>query len=118
MEERHYAGPERRQFVRTTKPVQAMVQVPSANALMPWNNVSVHDIGAGGMYFLHSRDFSPDTLLNFKISLSPETKMIRCVGKVLRIKRIQDPPSWSMAVCFVDIDPADISLINNFATSY
>ena len=110
-----YTGAERRRFKRTTKPVGAMIQVPSATIFMDWETVSVHDTGAGGMYFLHNKKFEIGSLLNFKISLSPESRTIRCIGKVLRANKVNNTDTCGIAVCFVDIDPSDMNLINIFA---
>ncbi len=115
MAEMLYTGAEKRRYKRTTKPVGAMIQIPSATVLMNWETVSVHDTGAGGMYFLHNEELMVGSLLNFKISLSPESRTIRCIGKVLRAKKVGNTDTFGIAVCFVDIDPSDMNLINIFA---
>ena len=112
-----YTGPERRVHVRTSKPVQATIQIPSNNVLMDWHSVSIKNISAGGLYFTCDREFSAGSLLNFKIHLSSEARPVRCTGKILRVGKIGGSETFGAAVCFVDIDPADQNLINTFASA-
>jgi len=73
---------------------------------------STRDISSGGVYFDRAIPHSVGARVQLAFTLPGETKAIRCDGEVVNVP---DKRGYGMGIRFLDLSPADATLIENFA---
>ncbi len=77
-----------------------------------WDMVPVKNLSAGGMLFDYSKNLELDSLLDFKIDISRSTPTINCVGKIIRIEKLQPTSLFRIEIKFTDIGEQEKELIS------
>jgi hypothetical protein len=79
-----------------------------------WDSVILHNLSAGGTFFIYKKDLGIGTLLDFKIEVSKSKPPVNPVGKVIRIEQFQLPPysMFCITIKFIDIGRQEKEVIN------
>ena len=77
---------------------------PLIRILKDWDMVAVNNLGAGGIFFLARKSLEIGTVLDLKIGFSTTTPSIKCIGKVVRVKRHLDTFIFGIGIEFTRID--------------
>ncbi|MCP5007301.1 MAG: PilZ domain-containing protein [Planctomycetes bacterium] len=79
--------------------------------LSGWDMVAVNDLSAMGVNFNYNKGFGVGAILKIKLDISRSTQTINCTGKVVRIRRNSNHPTYSMSIEFTDIDKGGVEVI-------
>ncbi len=112
-----YNSQERRKYERREKPYTARFKIRSDAQEMEsndWDSVILHNLSAGGTFFIYKKDLGIGTLLDFKIEVSKSKPAVNCAGEVIRIEQFQFPPAsmFCTAIKFIDIGEQEREAIN------
>ena len=112
-----YNGQERRKYERREKPYTARFKIRSDAQEMEsndWDSVILHNLSAGGTFFIYKKDLGIGTLLDFKIEVSKSKPAVNCAGEVIRIEQFQLSPAsmFYIAIKFTEIGEKEEELIN------
>ncbi len=111
-----YKGQERRKYERRQKPFMVRFRtIPLVAKKMVstgWDMVPVKNLSAGGMLFDYDKNLELDSLLDFKIDISRSTPTINCVGKIIRIEKLQPTSLFRIEIKFTDIGEQEKELIS------
>jgi hypothetical protein len=111
-----YNGQERRKYKRREKLYMAGVRVKQeeGNETLStgWDSVTLHNLSAGGTFFIYKKDLGIGTLLDLKIDDTESMFTINCVGKVTRIEQFKSTAMFCTAIEFIDIGELEKSMIN------
>ncbi len=112
-----YNDLERRKYKRKEKPYTAKFKIRSdaqETESDDWDSVTLHNLSAGGTYFIYKKDLGIDKPLDFKIEVSKSKPAVNCVGEVIRIEQFQLPPysMFCVAIKFIDIGEHEKEAIN------
>ncbi len=111
-----YKGQERRKYKRMEKPANVRFRtiplVAEKIFSTDWNEVAVRNLSAGGMLFDYNKKLKLDVLLDFEIDISKSTPTINCVGKVIRIERLQPIFMFRIEIKFIYIGEQEKEIIN------
>ncbi len=112
-----YNGQERRKYERREKPYTARFKIRSDAQEMEsndWDSVILHNLSAGGTFFISKKDLGIGKLLDFKIEVSESKPAVNCAGEVIRIEQFQFPPAsmFYIAIKFTEIGEKEEELIN------
>ena len=77
-----------------------------------WDSVTLHNLSAGGTFFLHRKDLGIDTLLDLRIDDTESMLTINCVGKVTRIEQFKSTSMFSTTINFIDIGEQEKEMID------
>ncbi len=77
-----------------------------------WKSVTLHNLSAGGTFFLHRKDLGIDTLLDLRIDDTESMLTINCVGTVTRIEQFKSTSMFCTAIKFIDIGELEEAMIN------
>ncbi len=84
-----------------------------------WDSVILKNISAGGTLFSynpkHIKGLEIGTLLYLEIYMPKAIPIINCVGKIIRIKKLQDISVFCIAIKFIDIEELEKEMINKVA---
>ncbi len=111
-----YKGQERRKYERREKPFMVRFRtIPLVAKKMvstDWDLVPVKNLGAGGMLFDYNKNIELDSLLEFEISISKSMSPVNCVGKIIRIEKLQPTSLFRIEIKFTDIGEQEKELIS------
>ncbi len=111
-----YSGKERRKYKRMEKPVMVRFQtIPLVAEKMvstDWDVVAVRNLGAGGMLFDYNKNLELDSLLDLKIYVPKAVLIINCIGKIIRIEKLQPTSLFRIEIKFTDIGEQEKELIS------
>ncbi len=111
-----YKGQERRKYKRKEKPYivrfRTIPLVAKKMVSTGWDMVPVKNLSAGGMLFDYNKNLELDSLLDFKIDISRSTPTINCVGKIIRIEKLQPTSLFRIEIKFTDIGEQEKELIS------
>ena len=114
-----YNGPERRKFKRIVKLLMARIRVKQhegpETVSAGWDSVTLHNLSAGGTFFVYKEDLGIGTLLELEIDVSKSTPPINCVGKTIRSDTLQPASTFCITTRFTDIREQGKQLINKMA---
>ncbi len=107
----------KRKYKRIEKPYTAKFKIRSdaqETESDDWDSVTLHNLSAGGTYFIYKKDLGVGTLLDFKIEVSKSKPTVNPVGEVIRIEQLQLPPysMFCIAIKFIDIGKQEKEAIN------
>ncbi len=85
-----------------------------------WDSVFLMNISAGGTLFIRNpryiKDLEIGALLYLEIYMPKTILIINCVGKIIRIDKLQDiSVSYRIAIKFIDIGEQEKETINKIA---
>ncbi len=85
-----------------------------------WDSVFLMNISAGGTLFIRNpryiKDLEIGALLYLEIYMPKTILIINCVGKIIRIDKLQDiSVSYRIAIKFIDIGEQEKETINKVA---
>ena len=117
---------EKRKYKRIEKQYIARLRIQPDKAQdkdsKDWEEVTLNDLGAGGIYFHVRRNLEIGTILDLKISfiidippIDISIPPIECRGVVLRVKKHPNLPVFGIAVEFTEIDEQMKEVINQTA---
>ncbi len=111
-----YDGTEKRKYKRIKKPFIVRFRMKKSKdhkmISSDWDMVAIKDLGAMGILFNYNKDLGIGSLLDLKIDISRYTPTIRCVGKVIRIRKYLNYSTFSTVTLFTEIDRRDNEMIN------
>ena len=111
-----YNGQERRKYKRREKLYMAGVRVKQheghKRGSTGWDSVTLHNLSAGGTFFIHRKDLRIGTLLELRIDDTESMLIINCVGKVTRIEQFKSTSMFCTAIQFIDIGELEEAMIN------
>ncbi len=111
-----YKGQERRKYERRQKPFMVRFRtIPLVAKKMVstgWDMVPVKNLSAGGMLFDYNNNLELYSLLDLKIDISRSTPTINCVGKIIRIEKLQPTSLFRIEIKFTDIGEQEKELIS------
>lgn len=112
-------GVEKRRYPRIVKSCMIRFRINQCEGytmiLSNWDMVTINDLSAMGMNFNYNKNLDIGAILEFKLNVSRSMQTIRCRGKVVRIRRNMDHPTFSIAIAFADIDEEGVAMINKTA---
>ncbi len=77
-----------------------------------WDSVTLHNLSAGGTFFIYKKDLGIGTLLDLKIDVPESMLTINCFGEVIRIEQFQSTSMFCTAIKFIDIGEQEKEVIN------
>ncbi len=77
-----------------------------------WDSVTLHNLSAGGTFFIYQKDLGIGTLLDLKIEVPESMLTINCFGEVIRIEQFQSTSMFFTAIKFTEIGEQEKELIN------
>ncbi len=77
-----------------------------------WDSVALHNLSAGGTFFIYKKDLGIGTLLDLKIDVPESMLTINCFGEVIRIEQFQSTSMFCTAIKFIDIGEQEKEVIN------
>ena len=77
-----------------------------------WDSVTLHNLSAGGTFFIHRKDLGVGTLLDLRIDDTESMLTINCVGRVTRIEQFKSTSMFCTAIQFIDIGELEEAMIN------
>lgn len=102
-----YKISENRKYKRIEKPYITRFRIKSYESrdmvTKDWDMVAVNNLGAGGIFFRTRRSLNIDTILDLKIGFSTSIPSIKCVGRVVRVKRHLSTSIFGIAIEFTKI---------------
>ncbi len=113
-----YTNLERRKYKKIEKPYKARVHVKQHEGHETrsngWDSVTLHNLSAGGAFFIYKKDLAIGTLIDFKIGVSKSKPPLNPVGKVIRIDQFQLPPTsmFCIVIKFINIRKRKKEAIN------
>ncbi len=111
-----YNGPERRKYKRREKLYMAGVRVKQHEGhetkTTGWDSVTLHNLSAGGTFFIHRKDLGIGTLLDLRIDEIESMLTINCVGEATRIEQFQSTSMFCTAIKFIDIGVLEKAIVN------
>ncbi len=111
-----YNGQERRKYKRREKLYMAGVRVKQheghETGSTGWDSVTLHNLSAGGTFFIYKKDLGIGTLLDLKIDVPRSMLTINCFGEVIRIEQFQSTSMFRTAIKFIDIGEQEKEMIN------
>ncbi len=111
-----YNGQERRKYKRREKLHMAGVRVKQHEShetgSTGWDSVTLHNLSAGGTFFIYKKDLGIGTLLDLKIDVPRSMLTINCFGEVIRIEQFQSTSMFCTAIKFIDIGEQEKEMIN------
>ncbi len=112
--------PNDREYIRVVKPYIVKFRVKAEEMLSTtseeWDMVTTNNFSAKGVFFFSNRNLEFGTILELIIDFShlhPFYSSIRCVGKIIRMKRHMDTSTIGFAIEFTEIDEQAIKVISN-----
>ncbi|MGD9014766.1 MAG: ATPase, T2SS/T4P/T4SS family [Candidatus Omnitrophota bacterium] len=72
------------------------------------------NISAGGLLFVSGQAIPVGAVLELIIELPSGEELIECLGRVLRVKEIEENKSYDIAVCFLDITSAQRAKLDKY----
>ena len=110
---------ERRAFVRLDKTVNIRYKIlkPKDEEEKPANFEEVtvaKNISAGGLVFTVPERIPLSSILELKIELPASDSPVVCLARVVREEEIEFKKSYELAVCFLDLSPADRARLEKF----
>ncbi|MDR4503602.1 MAG: PilZ domain-containing protein [Candidatus Scalindua sp.] len=114
-----FDGAEKRRYQRIVKSFMIRFRINQCEGytmiLSGWDMVAINDLSAMGVNFNYNKNLGIGSILEFKLNISRSMQTINCTGKVVRIRRNANHPSFSTAIVFADIDKQGIEMINKTA---
>jgi hypothetical protein len=111
-----YNGQERRKYKRREKLYMAGVRVKQhegrKRGSTGWDSVTLHNLSAGGTFFIHRKDLGIGTLLDLRIDDIESMLTINCVGEATRIEQFKSTSMFCTAIKFIDIEELEKAMIN------
>ncbi len=111
-----YNGQERRKYKRREKLYMAGVRVKQHEGhetkSTGWDSVTLHNLSAGGTFFIYKKDLGTGTLLDLRIDVPKSMITVNCVGKVIRIEQFQSTSMFCTAIKFIGIGEQEEAIIN------
>ncbi len=111
-----YNGQERRKYKRREKLHMAGVRVKQHEShetgSTGWDSVTLHNLSAGGTFFIYKKGLGIGTLLDLKIDVLESMLTINCFGEVIRIEQFQPTSMFFTAIKFTEIGEQEKELIN------
>ncbi len=77
-----------------------------------WDSVTLHNLSAGGTFFIYQKDLGIGKLLDLKIDVPESMLTINCFGEVIRIEQFQSTSMFFTAIKFTEIGEQEKELIN------
>ncbi len=77
-----------------------------------WDSVTLHNLSAGGTFFIYKKNLRIGTLLDLKIDAPESMLTINCVGEVTRIEQFQSTSMFCTAIKFTEIGEQEKEMIN------
>ncbi len=112
-----YEGIEKRKYERIEKPFKVSFRiiplVAKREVSANWDTVTIHDFGAGGVYFPYDEDLEIGELLDLKIGYPIITPIIHCVGKVIRVEESPSSSPFRIAIEFTAINSEEKEMMKN-----
>ena len=105
---------ERRKYFRADLPLKVNYTV--IDAPVGYKQISIKDIGAGGMRLPFKEELAPGTLLDIQLELTKEQKSISLKARVIWVRPIIDNRDYpyEAGLEFIDLDFAKRNMINNY----
>jgi hypothetical protein len=114
-----FNGADKRRYPRIAKSFMIRFRINQSEdytmILSDWDMVAINDLSAMGVNFNYNKNLGIGSTLEFKLNISRSMQTIRCTGKVVRISKNRNYPTYSIAIAFADIDKEDIEIINKTA---
>jgi hypothetical protein len=113
-----YHDLKRRKYQKIEKPYMARLRIKQYEGLEmeynDWDSVTLHNLSAGGTFFIYNKYLGIGTLLDFKIEVSKSEPPVNPVGKIIRIEQFQLPPysMFCITIKFIDIGRQEKEVIN------
>ncbi len=111
-----YNGQERRKYKRREKLYMAGVRVKQHEShetgSTGWDSVTLHNLSAGGTFFIYKKGLGIGTLLDLKIDIPESMLTINCFGEVIRIDKPKSTSMFCIAIKFIDIGEQEKEMIN------
>ncbi len=111
-----YNGKERRKFKRREKLYMAGVRVKRHEGHVTgstgWDSVTLHNLSAGGTFFIYKKDLGIGTLLDLRIDDTESMLTVNCVGKATRIEQFKSTSMFCTAIKFIAIGELEKAMIN------
>ena len=106
--------PEKRKYVRIKKPyiTHFRVKLRDATVSKGWDTVTIANLSAGGIFFYSCTNYVVGTTLDIEVSFSNTYPTVKCVGKVLRVRKYLDASRIGYAIEFTEISEQMEIMIN------
>ncbi|GJQ57612.1 MAG: PilZ domain-containing protein [Candidatus Scalindua sp. AMX11] len=114
-----FNGADKRRYPRIEKSFMIRFRINQSEGytivISDWDMVAINDLSAMGVNFNYNKNLGIGSTLEFKLNISRSMQTINCTGRVVRIRRNQNHPTYSIAIAFADIDKEDREMINKTA---
>ncbi len=114
-----FDGAEKRRYPRIVRSFMIRFRINQCEGytmvLSDWDMVAINDLSALGVNFNYSKNLGIGSTLEFKLDISRSMQTISCTGKVVRIRRNTNHPTYSIAIEFANIDKQGMEMINKTA---
>jgi len=114
-----YEGLEKRKYTRIEKPFMVRFRINQYEGHKMihsnWDIVTIKDLSAMGVCFQYNKNLGIGSLIDLKLDISYSMQTISCVGKVIRIRKTDGYPGFSIATEFAVIDKEEKAMIDKTA---